>query len=316
MSKKIWLSSRFDCLIKKEEKEFFLKAEVSKVCILLESDDYFFVYPTNEGISFVVTMQEDKLIENGHFLVEKNFDDEFEMTLLPFLICDIPSKSFSHKTGDYTQTVFLGKDILYCLKHDQTQYFCKLRFQITDFRFVNFKNIPLLVVNGEQEKLVYFDTKTEKFCVLSGSIEIEGDSIKITSPLCDMAHRAKVVVLEEADNNLTTKSSDLVYLDGKPQVPSEEGLIGYAFFEAVKAKDFACAKSMLGKNFDVQNMKVLEEYFGEFDKIKPYNYNREKGYFFALGNNGKNKIYKVKITDNKISEIEKLERENGADKLC
>ena len=68
-------------------------------------------------------------------------------------------------------------------------------------------------------------------------------------------------------------------------------------------------------SLDIQNQQVFDQYFGEFDKIKPYNYNREKGYFVALGKDGKNKIFLLEIKNQKIVEIKRLERNNGVDKL-
>lgn len=314
MSKKVWLCSKFDCLVKKQE-QVFLKAQVTKVCLELEDDDYFFVYPIGDGISYMVTMQNGQIVDNGHVLIEKLFDDEYSVILLPFFVCQYPSKSYTNKVGQFVQSVFVGKQMIYCLQIENTRHFCKLDFDFDDFKFVSFQNIPLLLAQGEQKRLVCFDNVAQKFCTWHGDVDIQKNQIKVVSPLCDIAHRANEIVLEAKDGNLVQKSCDLVYLEGKPIMPVQEGLIPFAFFQAVKAKDFFCAKSMLDESLDIQNQQVFDQYFGEFDKIKPYNYNREKGYFVALGKDGKNKIFLLELKNKKIVEIKRLERNNGVDKL-
>lgn len=111
MSKKVWLCSKFDCLVKKQE-QVFLKAQVTKVCLELEDDDCFFVYPIGDGISYMVTMQNGQIVDNGHVLIEKLFDDEYSVVLLPFFCMPISvqrlhkqsrtvcSKCFCRKTNN------------------------------------------------------------------------------------------------------------------------------------------------------------------------------------------------------------------------
>lgn len=315
MSKKIWITAEFDCLIKNKE-EVFLKANLSEVCLQLEGNDYFFVYPTNDGISYVVAMQNDQLIENQHILVDKYFEDEYRIKLLPYCIDNIPSKCYTNKIGQYVQSLFVGKKSVYCLEYQGIKNFCTLNFEFCDFKFLNFQNIPLLLVDGEVQRLFGFDKKNQKFSMWKGKIDVQKDTIKIVSPYCDIAHRADVLLLESNQGELVTKSKDMVYLDGYPVEPKEDGLIPFAFFEAIRAGDFYCAKSMMDKNIQIQSQQVFEDYFGKFDKITPYNYVRDKGYFVALSDGQTNKIYKLKIQNQKIVEIEKLERKNGVDKFC
>ena len=110
------------------------------------------------------------------------------------------------------------------------------------------------------------------------------------------------------------QEESLIYLDGEPIFPNQEALIPLSFFQALKCKDFEYAKILLDDTLKQNtSSRSLEGYFGDFDKVTPYNYSKEKGFFIALSKNNVNTIYRITIKDKKICEIHKLLRNNGVD---
>lgn len=72
-------------------------------------------------------------------------------------------------------------------------------------------------------------------------------------------------------------------------------------------KDFELAKSFLSEKLKAHiTNEVLMEYFGEYDKIKPYNFHVQKGSYICLEKKGNGKVFRIKIENGEIDEIENV----------
>lgn len=312
---KISISSTFDCLVCAQN-DALLKANVSTLEVECQKNDHFFVYPLGEGISYVVNIVDGEIEKRREIEIVKYFDNEYEIILKPYLILGFPSKIENQKIGEYTLSLILSKPSLFCVKKADTYDFCKIDEHFDSFEFLSFDNMPaiLLKKNILQEMIIYQEGNQE-FLKLKGEINIENGTLTVVSPLCDTSHRAKVMVYVQENLKLKKQSEELIYLDGRPVYPKQSALIPFAFFEAIKCKDYFFARTFLSDDLQKDiDENILEDYFGQFDKIKPYNYNRDKGYFVAISGKDKCQVYRLLVEKDKIVEIEKLLKHNGIDR--
>lgn len=316
---KVWLTTKFDCLIKSaslcqcDESQMILRANADKICLSMTENDCFFVYPIGAGISYAVFSRNGQIVEKPQIVIEKYFDDEFEVGLEPYLL-SYPPVQCEVDDGTLKQFFAVGSPSVYSVQKGKRTYSCKIDQKFDEYKMFKFKNVPLLLLKGDEQTLIFCDNNFE-FKKVSGTIEVLQDKIKVTAPLWDIAKRARQFCFVANGETLKKTDEQLIYLEGYPILPKHDGVLPLAFFQAIKAKDFDNARIFLSEDLQktVCDDKILQSYFGEFDKIKPYNYSSMDGYFVALCTGFNNIVYRLRLKDAKITEIERLSKKNGVD---
>ena len=306
------ITSSFDCVLV-GDKTTVLKANYNTAHIKINKDDVFFVYPVGKGISYAVVFENGIMKQNANVDLIKNFDNEYSLTLNKYENYIPACKVEYSKFGKYVLSLIFSKPLVFQVDNGEKLYACKINDKFEFYEFLTFNNIPCLKIkNNDYEKLIYF--QDECFKCLKGELSIDKNAIKVVKPLEDISRRAYECEYVYQDEKLVKKSENLIYLEGKPIYPSQEALIPTAFFQSIKCKDFSYVKNLLCDDLKkTVSPEMLKNYFGEFEKIMSYNYNKDKGFFVGISNKKQNNIYRITIKNMKICEIEKLSRNNGVD---
>lgn len=303
---KLHISSIFDCVLLLDKK-IYLKADYTTVEIEAQQNDSFFVYPTQKGISYAVCIENGKVLKKDCIEVVEVLENQFILKLKPYQLFLPPQKIECKTFSKFDMALVLSKPLLLKVEKNKKQYFYKLDDEFNYYEFLSFQDIPCaLFKNDNLEVLICFNN--DKFECFKGQIKIGKNQIEVISPLMDISHRAKLYKLKVQQSQLKIESEELIYLDNMPIFPKNEALIPFAFFQAVKCGDINYAKKLVDEeNLQITN-QILKDYFGEFDEILHYNYNKQKGHFIALVKNGKSVVYKISLNNGKIFDIDKISK--------
>ena len=305
---KICLSCGFDCVLEIDEKKYEMRKHISKVFIEIEKHEKVLavVYPIEKNmVSYAFELDGEIALANSRMEIVKYNDDEFDIVLKPFIIgqSKVFKYNFSNKSKEYVLS--LGAlNILECKKDGKSVFF-EFVLKVDSFKEYLFKDFVALhiVANTGEAVLVEKDEKfyfweCQDFLLNNSKISFVLDEKTIAG------HGQKV----EIDCGNFEIKKDLVYLKGEPLGVKAESLLPFAFFEAVKLKDIVLAKNYLSSNLkEIATQEMFESYFGDFKKIKPYNFHKDKGHYVCLCKNDNTaSIFRIKTKDGKIEEIEKV----------
>ena len=309
---KLQVMSTFDCLLL-ADKKIYLKADYTLIELEMKNQDSFFVYPIGSGISYAVTVKNGNIVQNQHIQITQYFDDEFKIVLKPFNALLPPYKIESKNFDGCVLSIVFSNPMLFQIEKNNQKFYCKIDQDFEYYEFLSLSGVPCLKLKNEDfEKLIYF--QDDKFNSLKGKITLNNDNLEVVTPLMDISHRAKVFKFKLQNKRIEKQDETLIYLDNFPVYPTEEGLIPFAFFEAVKCGDIQYAKNLLDDDLKQQaSQQMFEDYFGKFEQITPYNYKKDRGYYIGLSHENVNKVYKISMKNNKICEINRLLRTNGVD---
>lgn len=316
---KIGVSSLFDCVVDANGKKYHLHKNFSRLEIELDPTEKMtlLVYPvgTKKLLSYAVNI----FFENGIICdspyadVFRLNENEFEIELKKMTLFSNDFKTLSKQIIN-GQEVFLiqGDPNYFCVLQNDKVYAQKIDFEISKFDFQTIQNFPaVLGRSGENKFLTLFNTKNNRFFNCFGiNVYFENDIITEIKSLYNTAHHARIRKYKfDQDGGAELVVDELVYLDKSPNIIKSEKVLPFAFFEAIKQKDFLLAKSYLSEKLAKGlNVDAFEEYFGQFDKILPYHFSQKEGHFVCLLSKKDCKIFCVEIKDGKIIEI-KLESE-------
>ncbi len=159
---------------------------------------------------------------------------------------------------------------------------------------------------NDQIYFLIFNGKTEIFSGFASEYKYEQDSLNLVSWQKDMAKQG---YLYKININSGTVSKSLIYYE-PPKVISNQKLIPYAFFEAVKTKNYKLARKYLSSAL---NLKIADEhfaaFFGKFSDVTQNYYLPSPQTSVALIYDSPSpeiKIFEIKFTDEKIADINEL----------
>lgn len=315
---KIGITSLFDSVLDIGSDKFQMINSSSRVEIEIfeKQEIVLLVYPTEDLnlLSYAVTLVISENIlqtKNQHINIKEVKVGEYEIELLPF---ELKTNSF-HKISKanisgYEIRLHQGKNN-YISVDDGTDIFFKEFFgKVLRYEFFEMSGKPASKITTEEEQILFiFDSEKEDFFVFKGQqIDINNNEFTLTYEFFDFAKHAteKKYIINE-DGKVEMLEQELLYIKENPQKTRVASIIPYAFFEAIKAKNFLLAKEYLTP-FLAQSvsMEMLEEYFGDFENIKPYNFQKDKGYFININNKNSSKIFRLKIENGLIAEIEQI----------
>lgn len=311
---KIAISTLFDCVIDCKGQKYEFAKNTSALELDLENNEEVFLlfYPTTC----------EKLIPYAKLLKNKNnklfFDashtsfwqdnlGNYQLNFLPFKLCEFSLKRIykNVKNGHSTFVVLADKNFV-CFD-DGNNIFCEtFDGELENYDFLTiFSNPSVSVKTDIAEHLFVFNSSKSKVEKFFGQVEMDGDTLCLTQEKNDFAKHAKRKEYKFENGEFVLVRNDLLYAASAPQTTKNPKIVPLAFFEAVHEKNFFLAKQYLTHNLKQQvSGEILQEYFGDFDNVKQYDFAGEQGCFVSLVKGEKSKIFCLKMQGDKIDEIE------------
>ena len=143
---------------------------------------------------------------------------------------------------------------------------------------------------------------------VADAIEFEGNELQTLTHRDDIARRAEVITYALKDGSYEITNKYMAYLLDAPGKPRHPRLIPYALFEAVKAGDFAEARSFLtdSLNSDISDDGALEDFFKEYDVMRENIYYPDIKNAVLLTGGGKGDILEFSYREGKIDNMKIL----------
>lgn len=307
---KIGITSKFDCLLEIDGVRYEMTSDFSRIEVLLEQHETLsgLVYPINaRGLLSYAFSLNDFTKNQSTMEICKIKEDEVELTLKPYYLT---GQNFFRKKFKFENTNFalsIGYFNTLSCEDKEGEIFLDFYDKLNSFKFdvlngvVYFHSKTL----SNYEILIVYDKQNHRFLKYeSECFKFEDNQIEFLTSEETISKHGKHFVIN-CNNGKLDIAQELVYLKGEPQKVKNNSLLPFAFFEAVKVKDYELAKSYLSKNLKSKiTNEILQEYFGEYDKIMPYNFHKEKGNYICLKQNNFAKVFRLKIIDGEIDEIE------------
>ena len=309
------MTTNFDCVLCCNNQNYTMIKNTSHITLEAENGEELFLllYPNADKhyISYAaeLKMENHKVITKCPYVEmvedsEGNFELEFKpQELFHFAI----QKIYKSTLGGYDLKIIEAPKNLVCFDDGSEVFLQEFEGNINSYKFVLLSSNPAILINQKQQQKLFIlkHNKVEEF---TGQIELrEDDTFSVISEQHDYAKHAIKTEYKFENGELVTISSDLFYDGNGPQIAVNPNIIPLAFFEAVKAKNISLAKEYLSPRLKKGvSLEMLEEYFGSFEKVKPYNFQVEKGHFVSVTQKNKSKIFRIKMNDGKIDEIELL----------
>ena len=195
-------------------------------------------------------------------------------------IIDFPQvfegKYFSAKSISGGSVNVIGCPYKFNINLKKTTYSFDLPQTLEDITFYENKNAVVLeAVQDNQNYACVFHKQSKKFQSFLGSVQVGENMVEAVIPKNTLAGHGEAIKIDLSGDTPTLLQSDGVYIGGCPKsVPPF--LVHIAFFEAVREKDFALARTYVERTLaEKLSPETLEEFFGEFDLIKVLSQNQE-----------------------------------------
>lgn len=312
---KIAISTLFDCVIDCKGQKYVSIKNTSILEIEMQNEEEVFLlfYPIKDVklISYATLLKN----ENNKLNFDKSHLDysvdnlgNYELNFLPFKLFEISLKKiYKNVQNGLNLFVVVADKNFVCFDDGEEVFFETFSGELKNHDFLTVSLNPSVMLKTDAgQQLFVFNVQKAKIDKFFGDIEIkENDIICVIDEKNDFAKHATKKEYKFENGEFVIVANELLYARSEPQKTIKPKIIPMAFFEAVKEKNFALAKEYLSPNLQSRvSNEILEEYFGEFDKIKPYNFQIDKGYFVSVVNGEKSKIFRIRIQDAKIDEIE------------
>ena len=307
---KLGIMSNFDCLLEIDGKRYEMISNFSRIEILLENSEELsaLVYPINARglISYAFSIDKNNILKSN-LDVCKIGEDEFELVLAPHYLLghNFFKKKFKFENLNFALSISYI-NVLSC-EDDEGEVFLEFYEKLDSFKFDVFNGTAYFHAKTMRnyEILVLYDKKNHTFFKFeSETFEFNDKFIEFISSQDTIPKHGKHYKILFEGGEFTIEE-ELIYLKGFPQKIKNQNLLPYAFFEAIKIKDFELAKSYLSEKLKSNiTDEILVEYFGEYDKIQPYNFHIDKGNYICLRKEEKTMVFRVKVVGGEIDEIE------------
>ena len=216
-------------------------------------------------------------------------------------------KFFAAKSISGGSANVIGSPYKFNINLKKTTYTFDLPDNLEDINFFENKNAVVLSASlNNQNYVVVFHKASKKFKCFVGSVEVSENTIEAVIPKNTLAGHGVKVSVDLSKDSMQLVQSDGVYIGGCPKaVPPF--LVHIAFFEAVREKDVALAKTYVEETLAERlDEDTLEEFFGEFDQIKVLSQNNEV--LVALVKNKTNtwavgRLFQLKLSGGMILDI-------------
>ncbi|MDD2227476.1 MAG: hypothetical protein PHH71_02730, partial [Clostridia bacterium] len=167
----------------------------------------------------------------------------------------------------------IGKPFNLLIENEERHYVFKCGDNLKNIVFSE-KN-SCLIMQAEQNEFDYvviFHKNSKTFYEFVGVFSLDNNTITLIKDKKTFARHGELLKFEINEKNINLALSEPIYLNGKP-ARIAPFLNTIAFFQAIKEKDYVLAKYYLSQNFALRlTPEHFEEFFGEFDEIKPITY--------------------------------------------
>ena len=281
------ISSPFPCVIKINNIEKVLNNKCENLFLKVENEESFCVsyYPLNSTfltqkiIPATANINLKDLYKNDPektsiTIYKNNF---LHINLKPFLIFKTPTLKTKKETitlnnKKHEALLSIGKPCVFSINTDNNIYYKTLDFDCLDYKISSTRDLIFVEFIGQKSEILtlkYDDNYKIIDNLDINHIEYGKDKITIHSPLFDMAGHGKLIEYD-ITKKTTTRNITLTYNDKKPNIITNTTLIPYAFFEAVKVKNFKLARNYLSHRLSSSlTDNHIETYFNDFIKITP-----------------------------------------------
>lgn len=307
---KIELKSDFDCLVEVLGQKYELIQDLSRIEIEVGEKESLIgvVYPINNRGLLSYAFKFNGNISNikENIKVLKLGDDEFNVTLLPFYVTGKNFYKKKYKFNNMSFTLELSYLNTICCEFKTEEIYYHFNDKIDKYKFQQIGGVVFFLAKTYyNEILIMFDSNLKVFKRFdSQKFQVENSKIEFVCDQKSISQHGKKIVIK-CDNGKIEIIEDLIYLQGGPKVIKRDELIPYAFFEAIKLKDYNLAKNFMTETLKVNiSDEVLEKYFGEYDDIKTYNFKKDNESYICLCKENIAKIFRIKINKGFIEEIE------------
>ncbi len=297
--KKYRLLSNYDCLVIENNKEIFLaKGQILE----FDSAENLSIYPTSSNknnIPFKLNLSNNS--DSDRYIVAEN-NNIRTFYLLQGFICENFIISTLEIANDICKFEIGETSLSLTYKHYKKNI--QLPGEFSSFKTGILSNCCYcLLTSQKKETLIIFNTKTGKTDLLIGDeINITNNNILVRKNFENIAKHTQESEYVVTTDELTLKSQNISYQNGRPIISTTAQTIPYAFLEAVQVEDYELAFSYLDLSMKRQiDKNHLKEYFGSI-----------KTFFaldtitYAVKNQTEKNIYKFTLTENKISEIDNI----------
>lgn len=317
------IKPNFNCLVKISKEEYLLEAQKTYSFLVKEQNLSLLFYPTNTdflSLPFAVTFDTQNLQCTKNVQVIEFSNKNYLLNVSPFLIGSNTNLGIKTKTvtlGGQVHTIYYSTHSKFNIKIEcnccSSEY--SLDAEITDLNTKTHKNNLIVFCKCKDTKYVilalYFDGEQYNYKNLEvvDILEEENGNISTYKNLNDFAGHGVVTNYDLTQE--TCMSSTLVY-NTTPFLSRKKELIPYAFFEAVKVKNYKLASSYLSQSLiKILSPSHYQSFFGEFTQILPPLYKSANYNQISLVYNKNNKLIAKNFAlqfdeNNKISNIEEV----------
>ena len=227
-------------------------------------------------------------------------------------IIDFPrvfeGKFFAAKSISGGSANVIGSPYKFNINLKKTTYTFDLPDNLEEITFYENKNAVVLeAVQNNQNFAVVFHRISKEFKSFVGSVQITESAVDAVIPKNTLAGHGEMIKVDLSKDVMELVQSEGVYIGGCPKaVPPF--LVHIAFFEAVREKDYALARSFVEESLaEKLSPETFQEFFGDFDSIKVLSKNnqtlvallKEKSKTEASGT-----MFEVKFLNGKILDIQ------------
>lgn len=313
------IKALFDCVLEVNMQNYEMLDNVSFVKIKMQDGE-------QVALKFYPTKKSNQIAYFAHIF----FNDELSVicpyvkiisiskdeAILDFLPFEIHQANFYKETKEnllgFELKCLFGEINYFCVNNKNVTYNCAFVGRILHHEFLIVFENPALKVKTEQEQWFFvFNKEKQKFDKFCGEVVIFDDgNFEITEKIGDFAKHALCQKYKYENGELICFSTELMFLNLSPKLTDKNKIIPFAFLQAVKVKNFMLAKGYLCEKLSSKvSGEMLNDYFGDFDKIEPYfSELKSNEEYVCLILQNKGKIFKFKITEKKIEEIDYIEK--------
>jgi len=298
---KYFLYSKSACLADVNSKT----CEVSnKSPLVLSNGEFVKIYPLENGKLPFCFVVDNKIMQNKYIKAT-----EFgEYTFLEIQAPQIFSgEFFKTKTfNSYTASV-IGKPFKFNIDNKDNHFSYNCKNDLTEITIFEQKSLIVLEsLTSGQDYVVCFHKKEEKFYEFCGNVDMKDTKIVEVKDKNTQARHGELNEYSIETDNIKLISSEPIYLNKMPVIVPPF-LYHIAFFEAVREKDYYLAKTYLTEDFSEKLKPAhFEEFFGEFEQIKPIIENNQHKIALIKKVNThsqKARVFTLTFVDNYISDI-------------
>lgn len=316
----------FNCLIKVFNIEQILnKNRIHTFLINTKNPIPLSFYPTDEEnknslpFATVLNLKKQTLsCDKKQITIIKFPENNYLLTVKPFLFCypnTFETKSQTLNFGNTTHTITWIENETGSIKisSKQANYKIDVFSPISNVKFKTKGNFLLGYCNQENNKNLVFLIKYENstyypHSILTADILEENSNEIITySKLNDFAGHGQINTFK-IENDIT-QTTTLVYNFDQPFIAKHKEFIPFAFFEAIKLKNYKLARVYMSKTLNEKLTNThLETFFGTFlyphQTLSPTYNPEEIALIFKDETNYYAKIFNLKLdSQNKIEDI-------------